>query len=163
MEEINQNRSPTATLDPTAKQPRPLVLALLLTAILYFGVKQPSDRQKVVNYNTSTAQINLSVSVKNAVLQDLSQREGVPPTALTIVEAKQFTQSDRCSEVVLPKCSETLVSGWQITVVSANKRWVYRINTSGSSIYLDKVIPSSEQKSQGISIAKNSGVSPESA
>ena len=41
MEEIKQSRSPTATLARTAKQPRPFVLALLLTGILYLGLTLP--------------------------------------------------------------------------------------------------------------------------
>ena len=117
-------------------------------------MKQPFNQKSAVNYNTAVAQTNLSVSVKNAVLQDLSQREGVPPSALKIVEAKQLTQSDRCLEVFKAKCSKNSVYGWQITVVSAKKRWIYRINASDSSIQLDRVIPSSEQKSQGIAIAR---------
>lgn len=155
MEDIEQLKSPAATLDKTAKQPNPFVLALLLTSILYLGVKHPSDNKEVVANNSSYGSTSLSSSVKKAVVLDLAQREGLPTTALKIVDAKKLTWVDGCLGMTEEKmsCNEALVPGWQITVVSGQKRWIYRTDASGSKVLLDRTTPFSPQKSKGIAIA----------
>ncbi len=157
MEEITTTGSPAATLNKTAKQPRPFFLALLLTSALYFGVRQPVSHTAVAVSESSQTNTSLSVSVKDAVIQDLSHREALPKSALRIVEAKQLTWFDRCLNIADSDvwCSQALVPGWQVTVASTQKRWIYLTNTSGSVVKLDNTIPSSSTKIQEVAIAMN--------
>ena len=156
MEEITTG-SPAATLNQTAKQPRPFFLALLLTSALYFGVRQPVSHTAVAVSESSQTNTSLSVSVKDAVIRDLSQREALPKSALRIVQVKQLTWFDRSLNIVDSDvlCTQSLVPGWQVTVASREKRWIYLTNTSGSVVKLDNMIPSSSQKTEEAAIAMN--------
>lgn len=156
MDNTNTNqKSSAATLDQTAKQPNPFFLALVLTSILYFAVKQPFSNTPVVLFNSSSNSSLLSPSVKNAVMQDLSQRLGLPKSALEIVEAKQLTWLDPCLGINDSRqlCMEALVPGWQVTVANGKNRWIYHTDTSGSLIKLDTHKPMIDLKNQGIAIA----------
>ena len=77
--------------------------------------------------------------VANAVLENLSQQTGLQSSALRIVAVEQKTWSDGCLGLGSPgiACSQALVPGWQVTVGSANQRWIYRTNLSGSLVKLD--------------------------
>jgi hypothetical protein len=160
MEEITTTCS-TATLpNQTAKQPRPFVLAVLLTGILYFGVKPtlPNNSNISVSNSPQTA-TSLAQPVANAVLQDLSMRSGLPKSALRIVHAKQLTWQDRClglsdSSFV---CTQAVIPGWWVTVASGSNHWFYRTDASGSVVKLEKGTPSPKEQSGGIAIARNFG------
>ncbi|HEY9850572.1 MAG TPA: hypothetical protein V6D28_13990 [Leptolyngbyaceae cyanobacterium] len=158
MEKITNNtnqKSLAATLEETTKQPNPFFLALVLTGILYFAVKQPVSNNALAVANSSNHISILSPSVKNAVMQDLSQRSGLPKSALQIVEAKQLTWLDRCLEMKNSRylCMDALVPGWQVIVASGKNRWIYHTDTSGSLVKLDSSQPIAEPKNQGIAIA----------
>lgn len=148
-------KSSAATLEETAKQPNPFFLALVLTSILYFAVKQPISNPTIAVVDSSSTSSILSSSVKNAVMQDLSERSGLPKSALQIIEAKQLTWIDRCLEMkdTSDLCMEALVPGWQVTVASGKNRWIYHTDTSGSLIKLNTSKPSVDPKNQGIAIA----------
>lgn len=156
MEKTINTGSTTATLDPTARQPRPLIMAIVLTSLLYFGVRPSLTNTKVAVSETPQTTTTLSESVAQAVVQDLSQRSGLPKSALKIVEAKKRTWLDRClvtgeSDLF---CSEALVYGWEITVASKEKRWVYRTNASGSAIELNDNTDAPSKKSQKVMVAQ---------
>lgn len=156
MEEITTRGYPAATLNQTDKQPRPFFLALLLTSALYFGVGQ-SVPHTTVAVSESSQTNTMSVSVKDAVIRDLSQREALPKAALRIVQVKQLTWFDRCLNIVDSDvlCTQSLVPGWQVTVASRQKRWIYLTNTSGSVVKLHNIIPSSSQNTEEAAIAMN--------
>ncbi|MFB2921867.1 MULTISPECIES: hypothetical protein [Aerosakkonema] len=158
MEQITTTGSAAATISETVKQPRPFVLALVLTGVLYFGVRQPLGNTNVAVSNSFQTNTTLSSSVKSAVMHDLSQREKLPESALQIVEARQLTWLNSCLNIDRTdvSCSKVLVPGWQITVASGKKRWVYFTNTSGSLLKLNmnnSTKPSSSRNTLEIAIA----------
>ena len=155
---ININKkSPAATFGQKAKQPSPLVLALVLTSILYVVVKQPFSNTSVAVSHSSQASAALSTSVENAVMQDLSQRSGLPKSALRIVEAKQLTWQNGCLEKSSSPslCRNALVPGWQIIVASGKQRWVYRTDTAGVVIKFEQNNSGEKQNNPAIAIAGN--------
>jgi len=146
------------TPDQRARQPRPLVLALLLTSILCLGVKPSITNNTKIAVSDFSQEKVLSEAVTNAVVQDLSKRSGLPESELTIVDAQQLTWSDRCLGVNESEnfCTIAQVPGWQITVTSGKKRWVYRTNASGSVIKLNHRTATPKQNLQGFALATNS-------
>lgn len=157
MEDITTT-SLTTTSDQTAKQPRPFVLALLLTGILYFGVKPtlPTNSKAFVSESPQTV-TSVAEPVAHAVLQDVSVRSGLPKSTLRIVHAKQLAWQDVClglsnSERV---CTQAVVPGWQVTVASGSQHWLYRTDASGSVVKLEQNTPSTRKAIEGIAIAKN--------
>jgi hypothetical protein len=151
-----------ATLDQTTKssgKPNPFVLALVFTTILCFAVRPSITKNtQVVVASDSSETIVLSETVADAVVDDLSQRSGLPKSELKIVDAQQLIVSDRCSSTDNSKllCNEPQISGWQITVASRKKRWIYRTNNSGSLLKLDNHNITPKYRSQGSVFASNS-------
>jgi hypothetical protein len=90
-------------------------------------------------------------TVITAVLQDLSQRSGGPLSNCKITRTKPQNWPDGCLGLgeagVL--CTQAIVPGWRVTVVSGQDRWVYRTNRSGSVVKWDKVASAVRQKSEG--------------
>jgi len=118
----------------TISQPNPFVLALMFTTVLCFAVRPPSViRSSNVVVTSGTSQTALPEWVADAVVKDLSERSGLPKSELKIVDAQQLILSDRCliSKRSNFLCVESQIPGWQITVASGKKRWVYRTNKSG--------------------------------
>ncbi|MFB2836976.1 hypothetical protein [Floridanema evergladense] len=138
----------------TTKQPNPFVLALVFTTILCFGVRPSVNGSNRVVVTSRVAQTTLSKSVADAVVNDLSKRSGLPESELKIVDAQLLVVSDRClnSKSSYFPCIESQISGWQITVASRKKRWVYRTNKSGSMLKLDNNLTPKYQ-SQGNAFA----------
>lgn len=156
MEQITRTGSAAATISETVKQPRPFFLALVLTGVLYLGVKQPLPNSNVAVSKSFQTNTTLSSSVKSAVMRDLSQREKLPESVLQIVEARQLTWLNSCLNIDRSdvSCSKVLVPGWQITVASGKKRWVYFTNTSGSLVKLNNSSkPSPSRNTLEIAIA----------
>lgn len=121
-----------------------IVLAVVVTGFLYFlnlGSKLPENTPAVSE--TSEASVALSPGTADRVLTDVSAQSGLPKTALHIVEAQPQTESDVCVAIVDSQvCRKAIASAMQITVKAREQRWVYRLNTSGSRVELQKVIPS---------------------
>ncbi|MGI8504383.1 MAG: S-layer homology domain-containing protein [Hassallia sp.] len=82
---------------------------------------------------------DLPLSVKSAVLQDISQRAEVEMSALRVVKAQKQSWSDGClgleSEAI---CTQSTVPGWQVVVTSEQQMWVYRTDESGKVAKLDE-------------------------
>ncbi|MFB2936600.1 hypothetical protein ACE1B6_15220 [Aerosakkonemataceae cyanobacterium BLCC-F154] len=147
-----------ATLNKTAKtsrQPNPLVLALFFTTILCFAVKPSITGSSKVAVTSGASQTALSKSVADAVVKDLSKRSGLPKSELKIINAQQLVLSDRCliSKNSNFLCVESEISGWQITIASGKKRWVYRTNNSGSMLKLDNGDTTPKHHNQGNAFA----------
>jgi hypothetical protein len=72
-------------------------------------------------------------------LQDLSQKLKVPKSDFRIVRAQQQTWRDYCLGIndSNNSCTQALIPGWHVTVVSGERHWVYRTNASGSVVKLD--------------------------
>ena len=141
----------------TTRQPNPFVLALVFTTLLCFGVRPSITGSTKVVVASVASQIALSESVAHAVVHDLSKRSGLPESELKIVDAQQLILSDRC---LIRKnsnffCAESQIPGWQITVASGKKRWVYRTNKSGSMLKLDNGNVTPKHQSQGNAFASN--------
>ncbi|MBW4642069.1 MAG: hypothetical protein KME23_03480 [Goleter apudmare HA4340-LM2] len=124
--------------------------ALILTGILSVvsGLTlmktTPAD---AVSLSTETAneftkqnfKINrLPPPVANAVLRDLSRRQGVLNQQLQIINYSQKTWRNGCLE--LPQanelCTQALVPGWQVTVTDSRQNWVYHTNNNGRFVRL---------------------------
>jgi hypothetical protein len=157
-----ENMTPTGltatTPSQTAKQPRPFVLALLLTSILYFGFKPTlPSKSNVLAIKSAETTITLSEPVTNAVLQHLSVQSGLPMSSFQIVEAQRLTWRDRCLGLAESglSCTAESVPGWRLTVASGTQRWFYRTDAAGSVIIPENNSTSPNQKIPEAAIARN--------
>lgn len=82
----------------------------------------------------------LPQSVANAVLEDLSQREGVSPKQLEIIDYSQQTWRNGCLELpqINELCAQSLVPGWQVAVSDGQQKWIYHANQIGTIARLNK-------------------------
>lgn len=158
MENMTATGLSATTPSQTAKQPRPLVLALLLTGILYFGVKPTlPTKSNVLAMRSGETTTTLSEPVTNAVLQHLSVKSGLPMSSLQIVEAQRLTWRDRCLGLAESglSCTPASVPGWRLTVVSGKQRWFYRTDAVGSVIIPEQSSTSPNQNIPEAAIAGN--------
>ncbi|MBE9224998.1 hypothetical protein IQ264_06055 [Phormidium sp. LEGE 05292] len=141
----------------TTRQPNPFVLALVFTTVLCFAVRPSITRSNKVVVAPDASPTALSESVADAVVKDLSKRSGLPKSELKIVDAQQLILSDRCliSKNSNFLCVESEIPGWQITVASGKKRWVYHTNKSGSMLKLDNGNVTPKHKTQRNTFANN--------
>lgn len=108
-------------------------LTLVLTIILFLGVN-------LTFVNTAAADANnLPDAVAKAVLQDASKRSNLPTEKLRIINSIPRNWSDGCLGLAQPGtlCTQQVVSGWQVKVVSGQKTLIYRTNNSGSVVKLE--------------------------
>jgi hypothetical protein len=82
---------------------------------------------------------NLPESVKNAVLEAVSQRLELPVSQLKIVEAVPQTWNDGCLNLAAADefCTQALVPGWRVTVQAPDQILVYHTNSTGSAVRLN--------------------------
>lgn len=84
--------------------------------------------------------------VANAVLRDLSRRQGISAQQLQIVNYSQRTWRNGCLE--LPRsnelCTQALVPGWQVAVTDGRQRWVYHTNHNGRFLRLANTATSNQ-------------------
>ncbi|BAZ53316.1 S-layer domain-containing protein [Nostoc sp. NIES-4103] len=90
--------------------------------------------------NEINSEINrLPEAVKEAVLQDISQRTGSEISDLRILKAKQQTWANGCLGLKADEfCSQAVVRGWQVVVANQQQIWVYRTDESGTMAKLDE-------------------------
>lgn len=107
-------------------------MALILPLLLLLGVSLSSVNPATANSN------NLPDSVAKPVLQDASKRSQLPTAQLHIVASVQRDWSDGCLGLAQPGtiCTQQVVSGWQVKVVSEKETFIYRTNESGSVVKL---------------------------
>ncbi|MBC1192012.1 hypothetical protein PN434_11930 [Microcystis aeruginosa CS-558/01A06] len=79
-------------------------------------------------------------SVIEAVRQHLSQKTKIPVNRLQIQAAQPQTWPDGCLGLAKPGalCTQALVPGWRIVLTDNQKTWVYRTNSSGAHLRLEK-------------------------
>lgn len=138
MQELTPSGSSAPIIGEKTSQPRLIIQALVFTGILYLTAGLTLPNTKIGISKPSQTNAILLTSVQNAVLQDVSAHSGLPKSALNIVETQQQTWQNDCLGVnkVGVLCAQTKVPGWQVTIVSARQRWIYRTNASGSVVKL---------------------------
>ncbi|NCQ89532.1 MAG: hypothetical protein GPI94_01340 [Microcystis aeruginosa LG13-03] len=79
-------------------------------------------------------------SVIEAARQDLSQKTKISVNRLQIQAAQRQTWPDGCLGLAKPGelCTQALVPGWRIVLTDNQKTWVYRTNSSGANLRLEK-------------------------
>jgi len=79
-------------------------------------------------------------SVIEAVRQHLSQKTKIPVNRLQIQAAQPQTWPDGCLGLAKPGalCTQALVPGWRIILTDKQKTWVYRTDSSGTNLRLEK-------------------------
>lgn len=79
-------------------------------------------------------------SVESAVAQDIIRDFGIDPGNQMIVSTDRRTWPDGCLGLAEPDefCTQVLVAGWQVTVQSGERVFVYRTDESGSIVKLDE-------------------------
>lgn len=150
MENINNRVSTTGTIEQQLLQPRLILQAIAFTAILYFCAGQTPPTPSRIMTQSVQSPPPLSTAVSHSVLRHASQLSGLPTSALRVIDAQPQTWLDNCLGLRESgaSCIQTPVSGWQVAVASDHQRWIYRTNTSGSIIKLERGIslPKKETK-----------------
>ena len=79
-------------------------------------------------------------SVIAATRQDLSQKTNISVNRLQIQAAQPQTWPDGCLGLAKPGefCTQALVQGWRIILTDKQKTWVYRTDSSGANLRLEK-------------------------
>ncbi len=107
----------------------------ILTIIVFLGIN-------ITFVKTATADVNdLPNAVAKSVLQDASKRSSISTEKLRIVESVRRDWSDGCLGLAQSGtlCTQQVVSGWQVKVVSGQKTLIYRTNSSGSIVKLESI------------------------
>ncbi|MGE5656163.1 MAG: hypothetical protein ACM37W_06060 [Actinomycetota bacterium] len=102
---------------------------------------------KVLRMENLMSSAKLPEAVVNAVMRDASQQSGLAVSSLRVVEAKRQTWPDGClglggAGVI---CTQALVPGWQVTVGSQERRWVYRTNDTASVVMMEPTASSASE------------------
>ncbi|MBF2066786.1 MAG: hypothetical protein IGS39_20560 [Calothrix sp. C42_A2020_038] len=81
---------------------------------------------------------NLPLSVRNAIFSDLSRRQGILPSKISIVESSKRTWNNGCLELAQPGelCTQALVPGWQVIASDGRNNFVYHTNNNGRILRL---------------------------
>ncbi|BAT54458.1 hypothetical protein NOS3756_34280 [Nostoc sp. NIES-3756] len=133
-------------------KPSQLITALILTGILSAGngftfIKSASASSTDFLAQTPNEQLKQNIrtdrlprSVANAILRDISRRQGSFAGAFQITESSQQTWRNSCLELQRPEelCSQALVPGWRVVVSRGRQSWVYHSNQTGSVIRLNE-------------------------
>jgi hypothetical protein len=132
------------------KQPQQVVFILVLTSILSLSlnvglaVMHSATAAPIKLAQNAASQVNgqsdrLPSSVANAVIQDLSRREGIPASKLNITEYSRQTWTDGCLGLgkLNELCLQALVEGWRVVVSDGRGAWVYRTDSTGRTIRLE--------------------------
>ena len=79
-------------------------------------------------------------SVIAAARQDLSRKTKISVNRLQIQAAQPQTWPDGCLGLAKPGefCTQALVQGWRIILTDNQKTWVYRTDSSGTNLRLEK-------------------------
>ena len=95
---------------------------------------------RVLRMETQKSAGTLPEAVANGVLRSAAQKSGLAVAALRVMEAKRQTWPNGCLGLEGPGvvCSQALVPGWQVTVGSGERRWVYRTDEGGSLVMLEE-------------------------
>lgn len=130
---------------------KPQILAVVvLTSLLSLGVgmtvldaaadsaKHPQRAASETLASLPGRSSNFPDAVAQAVLQDASARASLPAEKLRILQAEPQNWPDGCLGLASPDtiCTQAVVKGWRVTVVSGQGHLIYRTNDSGSLVKL---------------------------
>lgn len=129
-------------------QPQQIIAALVLSGIFSVSgslmlikpaISAPGTVDATQSGKPSDRTNNLPRSVANAVLQDLSRREGIPTAKLKIIEFSRETWSGGCLGLAQPDeiCTLAIVAGWRVVVTDGSQTWIYRTDSTGQNIRLE--------------------------
>jgi hypothetical protein len=81
----------------------------------------------------------LPQAIADKIIADLAQRTGEPASAFTVQSSENKTWPDSCLGLAQEgqMCAQVMTPGWQVTVQSGQKNWVYRTNQNGRTILLE--------------------------
>ncbi|GEA27787.1 hypothetical protein MiAbW_02354 [Microcystis aeruginosa NIES-4325] len=119
-------------------RPRPIGTTRIVqgaTAILILG-----SLLSLLLVQPSLASPDPPNSVIEAARQDLSQKTKIAVNRLQIQAAQRQTWPDGCLGLAKPGelCTQALVAGWRIILTDNQKTWVYRTDSSGANLRLEK-------------------------
>ena len=79
-------------------------------------------------------------SVIAATRQDLSRKTKISVNRLQIQASQPKTWPDGCLGLAKPGelCTQALVQGWRIILTDKQKTWVYRTDSSGTNLRLER-------------------------
>ena len=79
-------------------------------------------------------------SVIDATRQDLSRKTKISVNRLQIQASQPKTWPDGCLGLAKPGefCTQALVQGWRIILTDNQKTWVYRTDSSGANLRLER-------------------------
>ena len=134
----------------TRLQKQQILAAVVLTSLLCLGVgmtvldaaadsaKRPQTTASETPATTPGQASNLPDAVAKAVLQNASTRASLPSEKLRILKAEPQNWPDGCLGLASPDtiCTQAVVKGWRVTVVSGQGHLIYRTNDSGSLVKL---------------------------
>lgn len=78
----------------------------------------------------------LPAEVRDRILPQIAEDQGISPAALSVVSSTAETWSDSCLGVPNPVelCAAVLTPGWRVTVTDGATTWVYRTDATGEVI-----------------------------
>lgn len=119
-------------------QPRPIGTTRIVqgaTAIFILG-----SLLSLLLVQPSLASPDPPNSVIAAARQDLSQKTKISVNRLQIQATQPQTWPDGCLGLAKPGelCTQALVQGWRIILTDNQKTWVYRTDSSGANLRLEK-------------------------
>lgn len=82
---------------------------------------------------------SLANQVERRVRQALSERTGIPPETLQIIEVSERTWSDSCLGLgrANESCAQVLVEGYRVVISDGEQTWAYRTDQDGSNLRLE--------------------------
>ncbi|MBN3895211.1 MAG: hypothetical protein HWQ41_08070 [Nostoc sp. NOS(2021)] len=130
--------------------------ARILTALILTGILSVASGSTLIKGATASANFSLETSnevlkdnikpnrlprpVANAVLRDLTRRQGILTRELQIIDYNQQTWRNGCLELPQPDelCTQALVPGWLVVVSNGKENWIYHTNQTGSAVRLNE-------------------------
>ncbi|MEH1932383.1 MAG: hypothetical protein V7L14_01345 [Nostoc sp.] len=130
--------------------------ARILTALILTGILSVASGSTLIKGATASANFSLETSnevlkdnikpnrlprpVANAVLRDLTRRQGILTRELQIIDYNQQTWRNGCLELPQPDelCTQALVPGWLVVVSNGKENWIYHTNQTGSALRLNE-------------------------
>ncbi|QUS60185.1 hypothetical protein IQE94_15030 [Synechocystis sp. PCC 7339] len=81
----------------------------------------------------------LPQAIADKIIADLAQRTGEPASAFQVQSSENKTWPDSCLGLVQEgqMCAQVMTPGWQVTIQSGQKNWVYRTDQNGRTILLE--------------------------
>lgn len=106
----------------------------------YTWVYRTDNQGHILRLESENSTSNLPESVAQGVLQEVTKQSGLPSSRLKLEAVEEQLWPNGCLGLTEPGmfCTQALVTGWRVMVVSDQERWVYRTNSTGSTILFDQ-------------------------